>query len=156
VSDEHIMHGSTDGWIIGLGDDCLIEIKSIGSGTLRFSGQGYLLDQAGSLEKAFEGIRRPFADHRKQGQVYLHLAHLMEEKGLLERPAPNEIVFLYECKANQAYKEFVVEYNPDSVADLFELAKDVSWGLHGGIAPECNIDRVNGCRKCSEYKEKVS
>lgn len=152
-SDEHVMRGSTDGWIVGLGDDFLIEIKSIGSGTLRHSGYGYLIDQEGSLEKAFDGIRRPFSPHRKQGQVYLHLAHLMAAQGLLERPAPEEIVFLYECKANQAYKEFVVQYDPSTVAYQFDLAKDIAWGLDNDRAPGCNLDPQNGCQKCAPYKE---
>jgi len=34
-SDKHMMRGHADGWIKGLGDDCLIEIKSIGTGTIR-------------------------------------------------------------------------------------------------------------------------
>jgi hypothetical protein len=152
-SDEYVMRGSTDGWIVGLGDDCLIEIKSIGTGTLRFAGYGSLLEQEGSLEKAFEAIRRPLGAHRKQGQVYLHLAHLMEAQGLLERPAPKEIVFIYECKANQAFKEFVVQYDPSVVAEEFDLAKDIAWGLDNDRAPDCNIDPQNGCQKCAPYKE---
>ena len=152
-SDEHVMRGSTDGWIVGVGDDCLIEIKSIGSGTLRFAGQASLLASEGSLEKAFDAIRRPFSDHRRQGQVYLHLAHLMQAQGLLERPAPNEIVFIYECKANQAFKEFVVEYDPATVEDVFDLAKDIAWGLDNDRAPGCNLDPQNGCQKCAPYKE---
>lgn len=152
-SEAHVMRGSTDGWIVGVDDDCLIEIKSIGSGTLRFAGQASLLATEGSLEKAFEAIRRPFSDHRKQGQVYLHLAHLMEAQGLLERPAPSEIVFLYECKANQAYKEFVVQYDPDSVEYVFDLAKDIAWGLDNDRAPGCNLDPQKGCKKCAPYKE---
>jgi hypothetical protein len=152
-SEEHLLVGHTDGWIVGLGDDCLIELKSIGSGTLRHAQVSLLMDAEGDLEKAFAAIRRPFSQHRMQGQFYLHLAHLMDAKGLLERPAPNEIVFIYECKANQAYKEFVVAYDPESVAELFSLCRDIAWGLDNDRAPGCSIDPQNGCTKCSAYEE---
>ena len=112
-----------------------------------------MIEAEGDLEKAFAAIRRPFSQHRKQGQVYLHLAHLMEAQGLLERPAPNEIVFLYECKANQAYKEFVVDYNPEVVAPLFDAARDIAWGLDNDRAPGCTIDPQHGCAKCKAYEE---
>ena len=151
--EEHILVGHTDGWIVGIGDDCLIELKSIGSGTIRHAAPGLLYEADGDLEKAFAAIRRPFSQHRKQGMFYLHLAHLMEAKGLLERPAPNEIVFIYECKANQAYKEFVVAYDPESVADLFDLCRDIARGLDNDRAPGCSIDPQNGCTKCAAYEE---
>lgn len=152
-SDKHVMVGHTDGWIVGIGDDCLIEIKSIGSGTIRYADVGSLIAAEGDLEKAFAAIRRPFPSHRMQGQVYLHLVNLMAAEGLLERPAPQEIVFLYECKANQAIKEFVVAYDPEQTAELFSLCEDIAWGLDNDRAPGCNLNPQQGCQKCAPYKE---
>jgi len=135
-SDKHMMRGHADGWIKGLGDDCLIEIKSIGTGTIRI----------------WKNIRQPLRIHQLQGQVYLHLAHLMVEEGLLES-APKEIVFIYELKANQEYKEFVVKYNAEFTADIFDKALDVAWAVENNREPLCNIDSENGCKRCAPFKE---
>ena len=107
----------------------------------------------GNLEKAFNNIRRPFIDHRRQIQVYLHLAHLMHAKGLLDIPAPDEAVVIYECKANQAYKEFTVGYDPDQVSDVFDAALDIAWALEHNRPPSCNLSSQRGCKKCAPYRE---
>ncbi len=52
------IHGHADGWIKGIGNDCLIEIKSIGAGTLRFEAPDLLLDANNDLTKAWKGIRK--------------------------------------------------------------------------------------------------
>lgn len=63
--------GHTDGWIKGLGNDCLIEIKSVGPGTIRNEAPQLMYDANGDFMKAFNNIRRPFSPHIMQGQVYL-------------------------------------------------------------------------------------
>jgi hypothetical protein len=152
-SEAHLMSGHTDGWIIGVGDDCLIEIKSVGTGTIRTFDTSLLMEYDDNLEKAFNAIRRPFIDHRRQIQVYLHLAHLMQAKGELDIPAPDEAVVIYECKANQAYKEFTIGYDPDQVADVFDAALDIAWALQNNRPPSCNINPQRGCKKCAPYRE---
>jgi hypothetical protein len=87
-----------------------------------------------------------------QGQMYLHLSHLMVEEGLFES-APDEIVFIYELKANQDYKEFCVKYDPEYVTEIFENALDVVWAVENQRPPACNIDPVNGCKRCSTLRE---
>ena len=96
--------GHTDGWIKGIGNDCLIEIKSVGAGTFRYESPELLLDNNGDIFKAFNSIKRPFRSHLLQGQMYLELG-----KRMFGDEAPNEIVFLYELKADQSYKEFTVK-----------------------------------------------
>jgi len=61
-------------------------------------------DADGDLNKAWKNIRRPFRGHLLQGQMYLELA-----KRMSGAEAPTEIVFLYELKSNQAYKEFTIK-----------------------------------------------
>lgn len=151
-SDQHLISGSTDGWIIGLGPDALLEIKSIGTGTIRAYDSDLLSAHDGNLEKAFEDIRMPFIDHRRQGQTYLRLTHLMREAGKLDREPPDEIVFLYECKSNQAYREFAVKYDPGLVDDVFEDAEIVAGAVLEKKAPACNIGGTSGCHKCAPYK----
>ena len=151
VSKKHRIFGHTDGWVKGLGEDFLIEIKSIGSGTIRIEQPSLLFEADNDLEKAWRNIRQPFYSHRRQGQVYLHLCHLMVEEGLLDS-APEEIVFIYELKANQDYKEFSVKYDPEFVADVFENAADVVWAVEHDTPPACNIDPVNGCKRCAPFR----
>jgi hypothetical protein len=150
-SDAHRMGGHTDGWIIGIEDECLIEVKSIGAGTMRMEDPSLFYNGA-DLESAWKTIRRPFASHYLQGQVYLHLAHLMVEAGILTS-APNEIVFIYELKANQDYKEFVVQYAPEHIKHIFDLALDVVFAVERNRPPMCSIDFANNCKKCMPYKE---
>ena len=149
-----VMAGHSDGWIVGLGDDCMIEIKSVGSGTIRQAMPELLANNDNNIELAFRSIKRPFRDHLLQGQVYLHLAHLMAEAGELPRAAPDEIVFLYECKANQEYREFVVKYQPELVEDIFDAARDIAWGLDHDQPPLCNQDPRQGCKLCATWEEK--
>jgi len=79
----------------------------------------------------------------------------MVEEGLAES-APESIVFLYELKANQDYKEFEVQYDPEYVADVFENALDVKWAVDNKRPPACNIDPVNGCKRCSTFREETN
>ena len=151
-SDKHMMRGHADGWIKGLGDDCLIEIKSIGSGGIRMEAPSIMAQSDDNVEKAWKNIKTPFRAHQLQGQVYLHLCHLMVEEGLLEA-APKEIVFIYELKANQEYKEFVVAYNPEFTKDIFDRALDVAWAAKNIRPPVCSIDPVKGCKRCEPFQE---
>ena len=150
VSKRHRISGHSDGWVKGLGDDFLIEIKTIGSGTIRMEAPG-LFNGAQDVESAWRNIRQPFPSHILQGQVYLHLAHIMVEDGLLES-APSEIVYIYELKANQDYKEFSVAYNPEHSAQFFDSALDVVWALENNRPPQCNIDSVLGCSRCKPFR----
>jgi hypothetical protein len=76
----------------------------------------------------------------------------MVEEGLLDS-APKEIVFIYELKANQEYKEFVVKYNPEYTAEIFDKARDVSWAVENDRAPVCSIDPEKGCKRCAPFRE---
>jgi hypothetical protein len=151
-SDKHMIRGHADGWIKGLGDDCLIEIKSIGSGGLRMEAPALMAQSEDNVEKAWKNIKTPFRTHQLQGQVYLHLCHLMVEEGLLDS-APKEIVFIYELKSNQEYKEFVVSYNPEFTKEIFDKALDVAWAVENDRPPLCSIDIEKGCKRCAPFQE---
>ena len=150
VSKRHRISGHSDGWVKTMGEDFLIEIKTIGAGTIRMEAPG-LFNGAQDVESAWRNIRQPFPSHILQGQVYLHLAHIMVEDGLLES-APSEIVYIYELKANQDYKEFSVAYNPEHSAQFFDSALDVVWALENNRPPQCNIDSVIGCARCKPFR----
>jgi hypothetical protein len=151
-SEKHMIRGHADGWIRGLGDDCLIEIKSIGSGGIRMEAPAIMAQSDDNVEKAWKNIKTPFRSHQLQGQVYLHLCHLMVEEDILES-APKEIVFIYELKANQEYKEFVVAYNPEYTKDIFDKCLDVAWAVKNSRPPLCNIDPEKGCKRCEPFRD---
>lgn len=133
------IHGNSDGWIRGLGDDCLIEIKSIGAGTIRMEAP-QLFGEGQTLQEAWKQIRRPFRSHLMQGQIYLELA-----KRMYGEDAPKEIVFIYELKADQDYREFVIKADYEFVEHIFEKAEEV---VNMTEAPACNISE-GGCKKCN-------
>jgi len=145
------IRGHCDGWVVGIGDDFIIEIKSVGSGTLRHEAPHLLAKTNNDADKAWDQIRNPFRTHFLQGQMYLHLLHVMDADGLLSRPAPNECVFLYEWKANQDAKEFSVKYSPDYLEDILQTCARI---LAMTDAPECNVSPdKGGCKKCLAFEE---
>ena len=144
VDDALRIAGHTDGWIKGIGDDCLIEIKSIGAGTLRFEAPEILAEANGDITKAFNGIRRPFRSHLLQGQMYLELAYRM-----FGDEAPKEIVFLYENKADQATKEFTVKADYEIVERIFFSAEKLMKAVTANKMPECNVT-PGGCKQCDK------
>jgi hypothetical protein len=134
--------GHTDGWIKGIGDECLIEIKSIGAGTLRYEAPDLLMDANHDVTKAWKNIRRPFRSHLLQGQMYLELA-----KRMYGDDAPKEIVFIYELKADQDYKEFTVKANFEIVERVFKAAQKVIDAVNADSMPDCNVS-LDGCKQC--------
>lgn len=137
--------GHTDGWIKGIGDDCLIEIKSIGPGTIRSEAPD-LFEQGQDFMAAWRNVRRPFRSHILQGQMYLELMKRMGHE-------VNEIVFLYELKADQDYKEFAVKADYELVHHIFQGAEKVVNSVNEGIAPLCNNNVGGTCKQCEGYEE---
>jgi hypothetical protein len=135
--------GHTDGWIKNIGKDCLIEIKSIGAGTIRFEAPSILYDADGDVTKAWKNIRRPFRGHLMQGQMYLELARRMYGDD-----APDEIVFLYELKADQDYKEFTIKADYEYVEPVFKKAEKIIAAVEAEKMPECNV-APGGCKTCN-------
>lgn len=146
--DELRIKGHTDGWIKGIGDDCLIEIKSIGPGTIRSEAPNLMYDAGGDLFKAWGNIRRPFSPHILQGQVYLELMTRMGNP-------VNEVVLLYELKADQSYKEFSVKRDFELVRHVFDSAQRVVEAVNANQAPSCNVGAKGTCKQCAPYKEEI-
>lgn len=149
--DRYLVVGHADGAVLDI--NSLIEIKTIGTGTIRIEEPELVRKHTKKttdgktvldLDSLWNGIKRPFPSHRRQGQIYLHLAN----KSGLE---VDRIVFLYENKANQQPKEFSVTYDPDYTYELFELARDIKFAVADGNV----LDRPEGfdqtkapCKKC--------
>jgi hypothetical protein len=132
---EFLIAGHEDGAIEDLA--ALVEIKSIGIGTVRFDQPELLREYTVKTEDGktvidldglWKSLRRPFGSHIRQTQVYLRLC---KEMGL----PFDKVIFLYEYKATQAHKEFVVKYNPEIAEPLFESALDIKYALKKGKPP---------------------
>jgi CRISPR/Cas system-associated exonuclease Cas4 (RecB family) len=132
---EFLIAGHEDGAVEDL--NALVEIKSIGIGTVRFDNPELLREYTVKTEDGktvvdldglWKSIRRPFGSHIRQTQVYLRLC---KEMGL----PYDKVIFLYEYKATQAHKEFVIKYNPEISEPLFETALDIKYALKKGKPP---------------------
>lgn len=139
--------GHTDGWVKGLGDDCLIEIKSIGPGTLRSEAPNLLFEADGDFMKAWKNVRRPFGPHILQGQMYLELMNRMGNE-------IDEIVFIYELKADQDYKEFPpIKRDFELVRHIFDKAERLIEMVDSNTEPKCSNNPGETCKQCDPYKE---
>lgn len=146
--DELNIYGHEDGALVDA--KCLVEIKSVGIGTLRFEAPDYLgryyhreLRQY-DLEGLWRDLHRPLDGHVRQVNIYMWLARRM---GL----AFDKTAVVYEFKANQQVKEFLVNYDPEIVAPILEKASQVRDARLAGEPPEC--PNGGSCKECGPYEE---
>lgn len=146
-----LIQGHADGALHNLPDhdDVLIEIKSIGVGTLRIEAPRLhnLYQDGAPIEEIWMKINRPFPTHIRQGQLYLWLAW----------PRYSSIVFIYENKANQQTKEFEVHYDPAIIMPLIDMARQVTAAVETGKPPprpEWAEDETDKTCKACEYRSR--
>lgn len=139
--------GHTDGWVKKAPDDeFLIEIKTVGPGTIRAEAPQLMSKHGGDFMKAWNDIRRPFAPHLMQGQMYLEL---MQRMG---NPI-EEIVFMYELKADNSFKEFSIKRDPSFVEHIFTRAEKLMERIEDKNPPACSNNAGGHCSSCEPYKE---
>lgn len=136
---EHMIIGHADGeWEDSQGK-ALIEIKSVGLGTVRWDAPdlyaGYESGEL-TLDDLWKRIKRPLLPHRRQINLYMYL-----------RKLTNAIV-LYEWKPTQEVKEFHLTFDSDIVQPMLDGAKETMLAVASGVAPE----RPQGYRKSAECK----
>lgn len=153
----HLVQGHADGKI----GQRILEIKSVGIGTIRMEAPGLLkqhtyktrlVDEDGVVsetEKTFtdwdglwRDIKRPLNSHQRQAHLYVALAKM---QGL----DVDGVVFLYESKWNQSSKEFVVPYNEAIAEPLLEKALDLKYAIEKRKPPRCPH---GGCKECARYE----
>ena len=129
-------------------DDTLVEIKSMGLGSIRIDAPDLLRTyQEGKLTDLtglWRAINKPLRSHLIQGDVYLHLAHVL---GLPFK----QIVYLYEFKPNQMTKEFTIQYSPERAAKLVAKSDAVKYAVEQGIPPACI--KGDGCKQCNAFPQ---
>ena len=137
--------GHSDGWIVGLGDPLMLEIKSVGVGTLRWEAPELLMDNDNDMDKAWKALKAPFQKHITQVQIYMKLAELLGYENV-----PQEAVLVYECKSNQEAKEFVVHKSDFGITELFDAAEMICNAVRDRIPPACNLSSTE-CSNCKGY-----
>jgi len=147
-SKEHGISGHADGWLKGFGDDLLLEIKSVGEGTIRWEDPYYLREHGNDFKKAWAALRQPFTVHIAQAQVYMKLLEIMDPVN-----HPKEAIFIYESKVDQLVKEFVVPKSDFGISNLFDDAKNIMIAIDKQEPPRCNINPGSSCYKCEVYND---
>jgi hypothetical protein len=137
--------GHSDGWLVGLGNPLMLEIKSVGVGTLRWEAPELLIENDNDIEKAWRALKAPFQKHITQVQIYMKLAELLGYEDV-----PQEAVLIYECKANQEAKEFVVHKSDFGITELFDAAKMICDAVRDKKPPVCNLSS-DKCANCKGY-----
>jgi hypothetical protein len=138
--------GHADGWLVGLGGPLMLEIKSVGMGTLRWEAPELLMEYDNDFDKAWSNLNAPFQKHITQVQIYMKLAELLGYEDV-----PQEAVLIYEAKPNQKVKEFVVHKSDFGITELFDAAQMIVDSIKNQIPPACNIS-VDGCAKCKDME----
>lgn len=143
--DPLMISGHADGAIPRL--NALIEIKSVGAGTVRIEApEIYEKNTNGSFidfQGLWKDIKKPFPSHIQQGQLYLALCARI---GL----PFDQIIFIYEAKFNQGVKEFPVKYDPEISKATLRKCSDIVSALDlDGPLPECPTG--TSCKDCEQY-----
>lgn len=152
--DNGLIAGHADGAIPS--KNALVEIKSVGLGTLRFEEPSLLREnhvettngkKIYDIDAIWANMHRPFSSHLRQGNIYLWLCQQM---GL----PYDRMVFLYEFKPNQASREFVVKYSPTIMDPLLDRVNDVEYALRSGkppVQPPHTSPTAPVCKSCAFY-----
>jgi len=146
-SDAHRIAGHADGWLKGFGDDLLLEIKSVGEGTIRWEDSALWANSNNDFKTAWKSLKTPFYTHEMQAQVYMKLLEIMNPED-----HPKEAIFIYESKVDQELKEFVVTKSDFAVAALFDSALAIVDAINKQVPPPCNINPA-GCYRCEVHND---
>ncbi|MFC9505370.1 hypothetical protein [Streptomyces sp. NPDC057002] len=136
-------------------DNALIEIKTLGLGSLRFERpeflERYVVDtehgRVPDLTRLWRDFRRPLPTAVRQTQLYMYLANHFEDL-----PA-ERTVFFYDFKPTQETKSFTVNYDESFSEPLIEAAAAIVDCLQADTPPFCNINGRAGCAVCLEFEE---
>lgn len=146
-SDEYRILGHADGEVVDAEGRALIEIKSVGVGTVRFEKPGLFADYSKgliTLDEMWKNIKTPFASHIRQATLYMYCTGI------------DTMVFIYEWKPTQEIKEFTIKYNEEIAAPILENCKVVIKSLEENTTPErpdwATSTTCNGCKYCP-YKK---
>jgi CRISPR/Cas system-associated exonuclease Cas4 (RecB family) len=145
--DEHHIIGHADGIISDKNGRAVLEIKSLGVGTIRMEDYGLFAPYGKkeiTIDELWASIKQPFSSHVRQTQIYMHCLGI------------HNAVILYEWKATQDVKEFSIQFQPDIVDSILASCHTVVRALEEQTPPErpswlSQEHRV--CKSCPYKKE---
>lgn len=134
----------------------LVELKSISAGSFRFSApklfESHVHDIAGKkvtdVDSMWKEFHSPLTSHLKQGNLYLFMAKEMNMPF-------DRISFVYENKASNQAKEFIVPYSYSIIEPVIDTAYNVVAALEKSEPPKC-YRQEGSCAKCREYEKTSS
>lgn len=140
-SEYHIL-GHADG-IINDGNRAVLEIKSVGLGTVKFEAPELFMPYSKgdiSLDSLWKKIRTPFPAHIRQASLYMFCLGI------------TEAIILYEWKPTQDTREFVLKFQDQQIAPILEGCKQVKSALDKDttvMRPIWATDSdAKNCKKC--------
>ncbi|TKK84659.1 hypothetical protein FDA94_29025 [Herbidospora galbida] len=153
AEDSHLIAGHTDGFVPS--KHCLIEIKSIGLGTIRIDAPSLVRKYTAErpdgkkipdLDEIWRQLEAPLPSHVKQGAIYLWMAQQLGYE-------VSRIVFLYEFKANQQTKEFSLRLDKATrliLDDLLNKATQIFNAIHHDAPPpdRAHVFTSKACTSC--------
>lgn len=123
---EHRIIGHADGLIIDQTGKALIEIKSVGLGTIRWDApKMYELYEDGTLgiDALWKRLKRPLTTHLRQINLYMHCTGI------------HDAVVIYEWKPTQEVKEFQITYDPALVDPMLAKALTLIDDIDNDVLP---------------------
>lgn len=143
-NEEYRILGHADGIINDKAGRAIVEIKSVGLGTIRYEAPD-LYKQYQNKELTIDGlwkkVRHPFSAHVKQGLLYMYCTGIQEA------------VILYEWKPTQEVKEFSIKFNKDLVQPMLDNCLRLMSALETTIPPMrpmwAESPKSSGCKFCS-------
>lgn len=141
--------GHADGALTG--HDTLIEFKSLGIGSIRYSAPTMLENHTYTVngktitdvDGIWKNFHSPLPSHVRQGQLYLWMCQ--------EMALPfNKMSFIYEFKPNNQVKEFIIPFNESLISSMLDTARLVVESLSSNTPPPCP---KGGCGECRKYEK---
>lgn len=125
-NEENRLMGHADGIINDSKGRAILEIKSVGIGTIRMENYDLWKKYSNkeiTIDEAWKQVRQPFPTHLRQLNLYMYCLGI------------HEGVFIYEWKPNQDVKEFSVKFQPELIESTLSGCNSVIRGLESGIPP---------------------
>ena len=146
-SPEYHIIGHTDGLHNDGDKRTNLEMKSVGVRSIEIEIPGVYMrwkESGANLDALWASIKIPFPSHQRQVQIYMAVLQLMGY-------AVRETLFIYEFKANQDLKGFVVKYNEKAAQKLLDQALAVMQARDSGEIPDrpdWATPKARDCKDC--------
>lgn len=121
-NEEYRLMGHADGIINDSKGKAILEIKSVGVGTIRMEDYD-LFSNSATPDEMWKKVRKPFMTHLRQVNLYMYCLGI------------HDAVFIYEWKATQEVKEFAVKFQPELIEGILAGCNNVIRSLDSGIPP---------------------